>query len=58
VEPIWTIRIRKGVKFHDGSALTAKDAAYSLARLVDDNTGSSVTNRLKQTFGNRGKTLG
>jgi peptide/nickel transport system substrate-binding protein len=55
VEPIWTIRIRKGVKFHDGSALTAKDAAYSLARLVDDNTGSSVTNRLKQTF--EGKSL-
>jgi peptide/nickel transport system substrate-binding protein len=49
-EPIWTIRIRQGVKFHDGSPLIAKDVAYTLARIVDEDTGSSITNRLKQSY--------
>jgi peptide/nickel transport system substrate-binding protein len=53
-KPIWTIRVRKGVKFHDGSPLTATDVAYTLARIVDEDTGSSITNRLKQSYDPKG----
>jgi peptide/nickel transport system substrate-binding protein len=29
----WTIRVRPGVKFHDGTPLTSKDVLYSLQRI-------------------------
>ena len=33
IDPLtWQIKIRPGVRFHDGSALTAGDVAYSLNR--------------------------
>lgn len=31
----WTIRLRKGVKFHDGKLLTAKDVAFTFQRIVN-----------------------
>jgi peptide/nickel transport system substrate-binding protein len=30
----WTFRLRKSVKFHDGTPMTAKDVAYSLKFLM------------------------
>lgn len=36
----WIFEIRKGVKFHDGSPLTAKDVVWSLARIRDPETKS------------------
>ncbi|UXX81538.1 ABC transporter substrate-binding protein [Roseovarius pelagicus] len=36
----WTFHLRKGVKFHDGSAFAAKDAVYSINRLTDPNVAS------------------
>ncbi len=32
----WIFRLRPGVRFHDGSVLTAEDVAYSLSRLRSD----------------------
>ncbi len=32
---VWTIRIREGVRFHDGRAVTASDVAYSLRMFGD-----------------------
>lgn len=31
----WTIRVRKGVEFHNGKALSADDVMFSLQRIVD-----------------------
>jgi peptide/nickel transport system substrate-binding protein len=31
----WTIRVKKGVEFHNGKELTAEDVIYSLQRVVD-----------------------
>jgi len=36
----WTFRIRGGVKFHNGRALTADDVAYSINRIRDPSTKS------------------
>jgi peptide/nickel transport system substrate-binding protein len=39
---VWTIKLRKGVTFHDGSAFTADDVVYTLNRHKDPKTGSVV----------------
>ena len=39
---VWTIKLRKGVTFHDGSPFTADDVVYTLNRHKDPKTGSVV----------------
>jgi peptide/nickel transport system substrate-binding protein len=39
---VWHIRLRRGVHFHNGKALTADDVVYSLMRHRDPATGSRV----------------
>jgi peptide/nickel transport system substrate-binding protein len=39
---LWTIKLRRDVKFHDGTPLTAADVVYSLARHKDPATGSAA----------------
>lgn len=36
----WVYSIRRGVRFHSGAALTARDVAYSLNRNLDPDVGS------------------
>jgi peptide/nickel transport system substrate-binding protein len=43
---LWTFNLRKGVRFHDGSPLTAKDVVYTFRRLIDPNTKSPAASLL------------
>lgn len=38
----WTIRLREGVKWHDGSDFTSKDVVYTISRWLDPKTGSAI----------------
>ena len=42
----WTFHVRQGVKFHDGSPLTADDVVYTFQRLLDPKTESSGASEL------------
>ncbi|TPW26318.1 ABC transporter substrate-binding protein [Pararhizobium mangrovi] len=42
----YTFDLRQDVKFHDGSAMTAKDVAASLKRVEDVDTGSPLASRI------------
>src|SRR5207247_7105423 len=39
---VWTFKLRKGVRFHDGKPLTPADVVYSLMRHKDPATGSKA----------------
>src|SRR4051794_29845469 len=39
---VWTFKIRQGVKFHDGTPLTAADVASSINALSDPKNGSNA----------------
>ncbi|HIJ54893.1 MAG TPA: ABC transporter substrate-binding protein [Deltaproteobacteria bacterium] len=44
---VYTIPVRKGVKFHDGSKYDAHAAAYSINRILDPTNKSSLLNKYK-----------
>lgn len=50
---VWHIRLRKGVHFHNGKALTADDVVYSLMRHRDPATGSKALAVAEQFAGAR-----
>jgi peptide/nickel transport system substrate-binding protein len=50
---LWTIRLRKGVLFHDGKPLTAADVVYSLQRHLDPAVASKVKTVAEQFAGIR-----
>lgn len=38
----WEVKLREGVKFHDGADFTAEDAAFSINRVLDPDFGSQI----------------
>ena len=38
----WTIKLREGVTWHDGSPFTSKDVVYTMKRWLDEETGGSM----------------
>jgi peptide/nickel transport system substrate-binding protein len=44
----WTVKLKKGVVFHDGKPLTADDVVFSLKRHLDPAVGSKVNSIAKQ----------
>jgi peptide/nickel transport system substrate-binding protein len=44
---VWTFKIRQGVKFHDGSPLTADDVVYTIQQLSDPNNASNALSTFK-----------
>jgi peptide/nickel transport system substrate-binding protein len=46
----WTFRLRRGVTWHDGKPFTSRDAAYSIARQLDEKLGSGIYDRLSQSL--------
>ncbi|MBB3383290.1 MULTISPECIES: ABC transporter substrate-binding protein [unclassified Rhizobium] len=47
----WTVKLRKGVTFHDGKELTADDVVFSLKRHLDPGVGSKVAKIAAQMTG-------
>ena len=45
---VWTIKLRKGITFHDGRSLSGKDVVFSLMRHLDPAVGSKVNTLAKQ----------
>lgn len=47
----WTVKLRKGVTFHDGKDLTADDVVFSMKRHLDPAVGSKVAKIAAQMTG-------
>lgn len=52
---IWTVKLRQGVKFHNGKDFTAEDVVATFDRLVDPNVASA--GRSAFSFLNKGSTI-
>jgi peptide/nickel transport system substrate-binding protein len=46
----WTFRLRQGIKFHDGSELTAEDVKWSLEMVTKPDSVAAFAARLRETM--------
>ena len=54
---VWTFKIRRGVKFHDGRTLTAADVVATMDRLADPKNGSIALSAFAGTLSKGGATV-
>jgi len=52
----WTVTLKKGVMFHDGTELTAKDVIYTIGRNIDEEAGSPIQARVSGSLDVKGMT--
>ena len=52
----WRFTLRKGVTFHDGRPLTAKDVVWTFRRVLDQKVGSGAYSRFARTMTPEGLT--
>jgi peptide/nickel transport system substrate-binding protein len=48
---VWTVKLKKGVTFHDGKSLTSADVIFALKRHLDKSVGSKVAKIAAQMTG-------
>jgi peptide/nickel transport system substrate-binding protein len=46
----WTFHLRSGIRFHDGSAFSSRDVAWTLQRILDPKTGCPLQSRLASSL--------
>jgi peptide/nickel transport system substrate-binding protein len=51
---VWTLKMRPGVKWHDGKPLTSRDAAWSIKRILDPKQANPIYGVLKPVLDARG----
>lgn len=51
---VWTFKLRPGVKFHNGSPMTADDVVYTFAQLVEPNNASNALSAFAGILGPSG----
>ena len=44
----WVMRLKKGIKFHNGAPLTSKDVAFSIDKMRDEKSGSLQASNFKE----------
>jgi peptide/nickel transport system substrate-binding protein len=49
----WTVRLRKGVEFHDGKTLSADDLIYTIRRILDPKTHATAAGQLTMVDPNK-----